>query len=182
MEALCQGFDEVREAFRAVQAFSPTAEAPSEVEQIGANQFVVKTRIRYKVPGWGGKGFVVPSEVIVTTVSEEDAAAAAAAAAGTGATGAEDFGGYRKDAGSEGEQGNGGGDEANAAARAAARRRMQAVAATTSNKGKIERIEERWNSARLLEGFPFDAMRRLVGMASFAATPIFISSSSSSRD
>jgi hypothetical protein len=24
---------------------------------------------RYKVPGWGGKGFVVPSEVVVTTVS-----------------------------------------------------------------------------------------------------------------
>ena len=40
--------------------------------------------------------------------------------------------------------------------------------------GKIERIEERWNGCRLLEGFPFDATRRAVGMASFAATPIFL--------
>jgi hypothetical protein len=74
-KALCEGFDEVREAFRAVQWFTPTPEAPAEVEQIGANRFVVRTRIRYKVPGWGGPGFVVPSEVVVTTVSAEAAEA-----------------------------------------------------------------------------------------------------------
>ena len=37
--------------------------------------------------------------------------------------------------------------------------------------GVIWRVEERWNGARLLEGFPFDFVRRMVGLASYAATP-----------
>ena len=37
--------------------------------------------------------------------------------------------------------------------------------------GMIWRVEERWNGARLLEGFPFDFVRRMVGLASYAATP-----------
>jgi hypothetical protein len=36
--------------------------------------------------------------------------------------------------------------------------------------GKIARIEERWNGARLLEGFPFDLVRRGAGLVSYAAT------------
>lgn len=148
--ALCKGLEEVREAFRAVQAFSPTAEAPSEIEQIAPNQFVVRTRTRYKVPGWGGKGFVVPSEIIVTTVSEEAAAAAAAA----------NWRGYKE----EGEDEDGKGSSV-----AGAHHHL-------TTKGKIERIEERWNGARLLEGFPFNTIRRAAGMVSFAATPVFVPS------
>ena len=37
--------------------------------------------------------------------------------------------------------------------------------------GKIERLEERWNGARLLEGFPFDMVRRGVGILSRTITP-----------
>lgn len=37
--------------------------------------------------------------------------------------------------------------------------------------GVIWRVEERWNGARLLEGFPFDFTRRIAGLVSFAATP-----------
>ena len=36
--------------------------------------------------------------------------------------------------------------------------------------GKICRIEERWNGAKLLEGFPFDLIRRGTGLVSYAAT------------
>lgn len=135
--ALCEGVDEVREAFRALQAFNPTREAPSTIEQIGRNQYVVEMQTRYVVPGYGGEGFVVPSVLIVTTVSEEAAEARASAATGEGATGE-------------------GGTEAT----------------VTTLVGRIERVEERWNGARLLEGFPFSTMRRAVGLASFAATPV----------
>lgn len=37
--------------------------------------------------------------------------------------------------------------------------------------GVIWRVEERWNGARLLEGFPFDFTRRIAGLVSRAATP-----------
>ena len=37
--------------------------------------------------------------------------------------------------------------------------------------GVIWRVEERWNGARLLEGFPFDFTRRIAGLVSHAATP-----------
>ena len=178
-KALCKGFDEVQEAFRAVQSFDPRPESPSEVEQIGKNQFVVKTSIRYKVPGWGGPGFVVPSEIIVTTVSDERASAAAAMTTTSTSTTTAEWRGYGitdRDRGgwTEEDDGDEGGNGA------AVRQRGRAVTASAALKGKVERIEERWNGARLLEGFPFDAMRRVVGMASFAFTPIFIPTSSSS--
>ena len=106
--ALVEGLDEVREAFRAVRAFAPSADAPAEVAQIDARRYVVRTAVRYALPLTGPDGLVVRSDVLVT-LAERD--------------------------------------------------------------GKIERLEERWNGARLLEGFPFDMVRRGVGIVSRAITP-----------
>ena len=55
--ALVEGLDEVREAFRAVRAFAPSADAPAEVAQIDARRYVVRTAVRYALPrrartGW----------------------------------------------------------------------------------------------------------------------------------
>ena len=106
--ALVEGLDEVREAFRAVRAFAPSADAPAEVAQIDARRYVVRTAVRYALPLTGPDGLVVRSDVLVT-LAERD--------------------------------------------------------------GKIERLEERWNGARLLEGFPFDMVRRGVGIVLRAITP-----------
>lgn len=57
------------------------------------------------------------------------------------------------------------------------KREMLAAARMANDKdglpavGVIWRVEERWNGARLLEGFPFDFTRRIAGLVSFAATP-----------
>lgn len=57
------------------------------------------------------------------------------------------------------------------------KREMLAAARMANDKdglpavGVIWRVEERWNGARLLEGFPFDFTRRIAGLVSRAATP-----------
>ena len=119
--ALVEGIDEVREAFRAVQAFSPAAAEASAVERIGEDRYVVRTATRYLLPLSGPEGVTVRSEVVVDLVPKGK-----------------------------------GGD----------------VDGTTgeADVGKIARIEERWNGARLLEGFPFDLVRRGAGLVSYAAT------------
>ena len=52
--ALCEGIDEVREAFRALRWFRPERAAPSTVERIAANRYVVRTATRYAAPQHGG--------------------------------------------------------------------------------------------------------------------------------
>ena len=106
--ALVEGLDEVREAFRAVRAFAPSADAPAEA-QIDARRYVVRTAVRYALPLTGPDGLVVRSDVLVT-LAERD--------------------------------------------------------------GKIERLEERWSGARLLEGFPFDMVRRGVSSRAISFSPI----------
>ena len=54
--ALVEGPDEVREAFRAVQAFSPAAAEASTVERIGDDRYVVRTATRYMLPLSGPRG------------------------------------------------------------------------------------------------------------------------------
>jgi hypothetical protein len=122
--ALVEGPDEVREAFRAVQAFSPAAAEPSTVERIGDDRYVVRTATRYLLPLSGPEGVTVRSEVVVDLVPK-------------GKGGDVD--------GTTGEP-------------------------SEADVGKIARIEERWNGARLLEGFPFDLVRRGAGLVSYAAT------------
>ena len=118
--ALVEGIDEVREAFRAVQAFSPAAAEASAVERIGEDRYVVRTATRYLLPLSGPEGVTVRSEVVVDLVPK-------------------------------GVDGDG-------------------TAPSAADVGKIARIEERWNGARLLEGFPFDLVRRGAGLVSYAAT------------
>jgi hypothetical protein len=122
--ALVEGIDEVREAFRAVQAFSPAAAEASAVERIGEDRYVVRTATRYLLPLSGPEGVTVRSEVVVDLVPK-------------GKGGDVD--------GTTGEP-------------------------SEADVGKIARIEERWNGARLLEGFPFDLVRRGAGLVSYAAT------------
>ena len=119
--ALCEGIDEVREAFRALRWFRPERAAPSTVERIAANRYVVRTATRYAAPFDLG-AFVVRSDVIVDTRAEE--------------------------------RGNNEADGTRA----------------SEETGKIRRVEERWNGALLLEGFPFDMVRRSVGLCSYACT------------
>ena len=69
--ALVEGLDEVREAFRAVRAFAPSADAPAEVAQIDARRYVVRTAVRYALPLTGPDGLVVRSDVLVT-LAERD--------------------------------------------------------------------------------------------------------------
>jgi len=116
---LVEGIDEVREAFRAVQAFQPKLADASTIERIGNDRYVVRNCTNYKLPLSGPDGFTVRSEVVVVLVPKD---------------------------------GNGG------------------IGAEPVDAGKIARIEERWNGARLLEGFPFDLTRRAVGLASYTAT------------
>ena len=116
--ALVEGIDEVREAFRALQAFSPAAAEPSTIERIGDDRYVVRTATRYLLPLSGPEGVTVRSEVVVDLVPND---------------------------------GDG-------------------TAPSAADVGKIARIEERWNGARLLEGFPFDLVRRGAGLVSYAAT------------
>ena len=118
--ALVEGIDEVREAFRALQAFSPAAAEPSTIERIGDDRYVVRTATRYLLPLSGPEGVTVRSEVVVDLVPK-------------------------------GVDGDG-------------------TAPSAADVGKIARIEERWNGARLLEGFPFDLVRRGAGLVSYAAT------------
>ena len=122
--ALVEGIDEVREAFRAVQAFSPAAAEASAVERIGEDRYVVRTATRYLLPLSGPEGVTVRSEVMVDLVPKRKV-----------------------------------GDVDGTAAELSA-----------ADVGKIARIEERWNGARLLEGFPFDLVRRGAGLVSYAAT------------
>ena len=122
--ALVEGPDEVREAFRAVQAFSPAAAEASTVERIGDDRYVVRTATRYMLPLSGPEGVTVRSEVVVDLVPK-------------------------------GVDGDG-------------------TAPSAADVGKIARIEERWNGARLLEGFPFDLVRRGAGLVSYAATRAII--------
>ena len=123
--ALVEGIDEVREAFRAVQAFSPAAAEASAVERIGEDRYVVRTATRYLLPLSGPEGVTVRSEVVVDLVPKRK--------------------GVGDDDGTTGEP-------------------------SEADVGKIARIEERWNGARLLEGFPFDLVRRGAGLVSYAAT------------
>ena len=122
--ALVEGIDEVREAFRAVQAFSPAAAEASAVERIGEDRYVVRTATRYLLPLSGPEGVTVRSEVVVDLVPK------------------------RKGGDVDGTTGE----------------------PSEADVGKIARIEERWNGARLLEGFPFDLVRRGAGLVSYAAT------------
>jgi hypothetical protein len=122
--ALVEGPDEVREAFRAVQAFSPAAAEASTVERIGDDRYVVRTATRYMLPLSGPEGVTVRSEVVVDLVPK------------------------RKGGDVDGTTGE----------------------PSEADVGKIARIEERWNGARLLEGFPFDLVRRGAGLVSYAAT------------
>ena len=122
--ALVEGIDEVREAFRALQAFSPAAAEPSTIERIGDDRYVVRTATRYLLPLSGPEGVTVRSEVMVDLVPKRKV-----------------------------------GDVDGTAAELSA-----------ADVGKIARIEERWNGARLLEGFPFDLVRRGAGLVSYAAT------------
>ena len=122
--ALVEGIDEVREAFRALQAFSPAAAEPSTIERIGDDRYVVRTATRYLLPLSGPEGVTVRSEVMVDLVPKRKV-----------------------------------GDVDGTAAELSA-----------ADVGKIARIEERWNGARLLEGFPFDLVRRAAGLVSYAAT------------
>ena len=64
--ALVEGIDEVREAFRAVQAFSPAAAEASAVERIGEDRYVVRTATRYLLPLSGPEGVTVRRQVVVS--------------------------------------------------------------------------------------------------------------------
>tara|TARA_B110000977_G_scaffold163053_1_gene208803 strand:+ start:19497 stop:20225 length:729 start_codon:yes stop_codon:yes gene_type:complete len=132
--ALVEGIDEVREAFRAVQAFTPTKNETSTIERIGDDKYVVQTAMRYNLPLTGPEGLTMRSEVVVCLVPKDD--------------------GDKK-------------TETNA--------HTDPSPYDTLDAGKICRIEERWNHVRLLEGFPFDLVRRGTGLVSFAATKAAIS-------